>query len=158
MRLWHGEETMKDSRLTAGKSEPGGPAVPVSLQCVRQGCRQTRQSAGGQVSIPYPHPSHLSTLCPELTNVPPVVGVPSTLVVGKAQLHLNTVGRTQSRAWSQWEGQPCPISHSCARQRELRTLWGESQEQNWGVYKAVVTSLFLEVTSGETEAQGTGFV
>lgn len=73
---------------------------------------------------PPPYPSHLSTLCPELTNVPPVVGVPSTLVVGKAQLHLNTVGRMQSRAWSQWEGQPCPTSHSCARQRGLRTLVG----------------------------------
>lgn len=39
-----------------------------------------------------PSLSHLSTLCPALTDVTPVVGVPSALVVRKAQLHLNTVG------------------------------------------------------------------
>lgn len=106
---------------------------------------------------PPPHPSHLSTLCPELTNVPPVVGVPSTLVVGKAQLHLNTVGRTQSRAWSQWDSHVLLLTLVLGK-GDSGPLWGDSQEQNWGVYKAVVTSPFLEVASGETEAQGTGLI
>lgn len=123
--------------MAAGKSEPGRASVPVSLQCVSQGCGQAGQSAGGQVSTP-PSPSHLSTLWPALTDVPPVVGVPSALVVGKTQLHLNTVvggEEMHSRAWSQWEGQSRPAIHSCARQRTQDPCGGKR-----GVHKAVVTA------------------
>lgn len=136
MCLWHREEAMEDRRLATGKSEPGWASVPVSLQCVSQGCGQTGQSAGGQVNTP-PSLTHLSMLGPALTDVPPVVGVPSALVVGKAQLHLNTVGGggIHSRAWSQWEGQSCPAFNSCARQRTQDPCGGK-----WGVHKAEVTS------------------
>lgn len=134
----------------------GGPGQPPVCKPGLQTDRPGSQQEPGE---------HLPTILPtrapcaqQLTDVPPVVGVPSTLVVGKAQLHLNTVGGTHSRAWSQWEGQPCPTFHSYARQRELRTLVGERWEQNWGVYQAVVTSQFLEVTCEETEVQGAGFV
>lgn len=136
MCLWHGEEAVKDRRLTASKSEPGWAAVPVSLQCVSQGCGQTGQSAGGQVServrarthTHTPSLSHLSTLCPALTDVPPVVGVPSTLVVGKAQLHLNTVGggereRIAGSGHSGKDGHVLLFTPVLGK--ELRTLVGE---------------------------------
>lgn len=150
MCLWHGEEAMEDRRLATGESEPGWASVPVSLHCVSQGCKQTGQSAGDQVNTP-PSPSHLTTLCPALTDVPPVVGVPGTLVVSKAQLHLNTVGvgvgvGTQSRAWSQWEGRSCPTFHSCARQRTQDPCVGEVES----LQSCSNLSLPLEVASRET--------
>lgn len=83
------------------EAEPGWAAVPIGLQRVGQGCRCTGWSASDQVAMaPLPAPCS-----PTLTDIPPVVGVPRTLVVSKAQLNLHAVDRwkTHRRAWSQWD-------------------------------------------------------
>ena len=65
---------------------------------------------------------------PALTDVPPVVGVPCTLVVSKAQLHLYTVeggGHTEGQVMVE-PRYPGPISHPIYWARGSRVFGGKA--------------------------------
>lgn len=75
---------------------------------------------------------------PTLTDVSPVVGVPCTLVVSKAQLHLQAVGRRETqRKRSQWDpviqAPAFTLVLGQALRRKGRGKSGEPTELVWGV-------------------------
>ena len=107
------------------EAEPGWAAVPIGLQRVGQGCRCTGWSASDQVAMaPLPAPCS-----PTLTDIPPVVGVPRTLVVSKAQLNLHAVDRwkTQESLVTVGPSYLGPGSHPSLPGKGKRALQGKSR-------------------------------